>query len=98
MFRFLLGVLVVASNFLGVSRAIAVADTCQPITTLQELRDMGTTGNYCLANDIDASSTSTIPFVPIGSFVGVFDGNGHVIDKLTANGGLRRHRIARNRS
>jgi YVTN family beta-propeller protein len=60
---------------------------CQPITTLQDLRNMGTAGHYCLANDIDASSTSTNPFTPIGNdgspFAGVFDGNGHVIDKLT---------------
>jgi hypothetical protein len=50
---------------------------------------MGTTGNYCLANDIDASSTSVTPFTPIGSnlqqFIGVFDGNGHVIQGLTIN-------------
>lgn len=86
MFKFLLGVLMLASNFLV--HLPAIAATCQPITTLQELRGMGTTGNYCLANDIDASPTSTaVPFIPIGDdanpFVGTFDGNGHVIDRLT---------------
>jgi hypothetical protein len=84
-FQFLLGVLILASNLFVVSPAIAA--TCQPITTLQELQNMGTTGNYCLANDIDASDTATTAFTPIGNdgnpFVGVFDGNGHVIDKLT---------------
>ena len=48
---------------------------------------------YELANDIDASHTSTWNsgkgFVPVGSFgnsfSGTFDGNGHVIDGLTIN-------------
>jgi len=107
MFKFLLGVLILASNFLVVSRAIAQMDAgsglgvptaaasptpfCQTATQIKSLQDLrtnvGTTGNYCLANDIDASDTATNPFTPIGSqttpFVGVFDGNGHVIDKLT---------------
>jgi hypothetical protein len=106
MFQFLLGVLIFASNFLGVSRASAemgsgpnwvapavtaastpFCQTATPIKTLDDLRTkVGTTGNYCLANDIDASLTSTTPFRPIGSsnpFTGIFDGNGHVINKLT---------------
>jgi trimeric autotransporter adhesin len=107
MFKFLLGVLILASNFLVVSRAIAQMDAgsglgvptaaasptpfCQTATQIKSLQDLrtnvGTTGNYCLANDIDASDTATNPFTPIGSqttpFVGVFDGNGYVIDKLT---------------
>jgi hypothetical protein len=43
-------------------------------------------GNYCLANDIDASGTA---FVPIGTlanpFYGTFDGNGFIIRGLTIN-------------
>lgn len=115
MFKFLLGLLILASNFLVFSRAIAEMGagsgpgvtaataastpfckqaTTKQIKTLSDLRNVGTTGNYCLANDIDGSPTSNSQFAPIGDdgnpFVGIFDGNGHVIDKLTigsVNGG-----------
>lgn len=63
------------------------------IHTLADLRAMRTTGNYKLANDIDASATANTPFVPIGftksPFTGSFNGNDKVIDRLTINGGVQ---------
>lgn len=60
------------------------------IRTLADLRAMRTTGNYKLANNIDASATVNAPFVPVGfpkdPFHGTFDGGIYVIDKLTING------------
>lgn len=56
------------------------------ISTLAQLRAMGTSGNYKLANDIDASATATTPFVPIGGtynpFHGTFDGGTFTISNL----------------
>lgn len=58
------------------------------LTTAEELSAIGEayplSGNYMLANDITMSGEWT----PIGSsenpFTGIFDGNGYVIDSLTA--------------
>lgn len=59
------------------------------ISTLAQLRAMNVTGNYRLANNIDASSTAQTPFVPIGfvksPFQGTFDGNNFTISNLTIN-------------
>lgn len=56
------------------------------ISTLAQLRAMSTTGNYKLANNIDASPTAATPFVPIGftksPFTGTFDGNNFTISNL----------------
>jgi hypothetical protein len=66
------------------------AVTATPIRTLAELRAMSVTGNYALANDIDASATGSTPFVPIGSssspFRGTFDGKNFRINNLTIAG------------
>lgn len=99
MFQFFLAILVLAAIFLaGETAGAATAEvpfcqqqTTKQIKTLQDLRDVAKnlSGNYCLANDIDASATSTsiTVFTPIGDsknpFVGTFDGNGHVIDQLS---------------
>lgn len=65
------------------------------IKTLAELQAIGSNattlaGQYVLANDIDASSTATTSFNPIGSssttgFSGVLDGLGNSINNLTVN-------------
>jgi hypothetical protein len=59
------------------------------ISTLAQLRAMNVTGNYRLANNIDASPTAQTPFVPIGAikspFQGTFDGNNFTITNLTIN-------------
>ena len=69
------------------------------ISTIEELQKIGNetgypiTGNYVLANDIDASDTTTWDdgegFDPIGSdyrrFTGYFDGQGYAISGLVIN-------------
>jgi hypothetical protein len=63
------------------------------ISTLGQLRAMTLTGNYRLANNIDASPTGGAgqQFVPIGSpfnpFRGTFDGNNKTINNLRINTG-----------
>jgi YD repeat-containing protein len=67
------------------------------IQTVQDLQNMANnlTGNYHLANDIDASVTATWNggqgFLPIGSsvnpFTGTLNGNGHIITALFINSG-----------
>jgi len=56
-----------------------------PITNITELQNMSYTGTYYLANDIDASVTSTwnsgAGFLPY-PFNGILDGNGHTITDL----------------
>lgn len=60
------------------------------ITNLTELQAMTATGNYYLANDIDASASTELNggagFVPIGisnpKFTGTFDGCGYTISDL----------------
>lgn len=80
-----------ARNDMPVAARTAIGST-QPITmisTLAQLRAMNTTGNYKLANNIDASATAGTPFVPIGftkdPFQGTFDGNNFTISNLTIN-------------
>jgi len=80
------------ANDLSVAARTPIGST-QPITmisTLAQLRAMSTTGNYKLANNIDASPTSSAPFAPIGftkdPFQGTFDGNNFTIDRLTVRG------------
>jgi hypothetical protein len=67
------------------------AVTATPIRTLAELRAMSVSGNYQLANDIDASGTASTPFVPVGTssapFTGTFDGQTFKINNLTIAGG-----------
>jgi hypothetical protein len=81
-----------AGNELAVSARSPVGSTepVQFISTLAQLRAMTTTGNYRLINEIDASSTSGNPFVPIGfvkdPFHGTFDGNNFAIRNLTIRG------------
>ena len=74
---------------------IALGSTNPTVTwirTLTDLRNMklDLNGNYKLANNIDASSTATSPFVPVGgifnAFFGTFDGNGFVINNLHVTG------------
>lgn len=62
--------------------AAKAAGTPTSITTLAALRTMSPTGNYILGKDIDASATSSSPFVPIGTFTGSFDGGGFAIKNL----------------
>ena len=71
----------------------SIADTARPravctaITNVNQLQAMknNLAGNYCLANDIDASAKPN--FAPVGSpstpFTGTLNGNGHVISNLT---------------
>jgi len=65
------------------------AQTVKPDTVwnLAGLRAMSPTGNYVLGKDIDASATSSTPFVPIGVFTGSFDGRGFAINSLHVSGG-----------
>lgn len=71
-------------------RPIGSTEGITYIRTLADLRAMRTRGNYKLANNIDASATSTTPFVPVGyvkdPFQGTFDGGIYVIDKLNIKG------------
>ncbi len=59
------------------------------ITSVADLKSMGTTGYYKLANDIDLSGETH--WQPIGNydfgtdFNGTFDGNGYTIRNLTVN-------------
>src|SRR5262245_41498019 len=59
---------------------------CIAITNVNQLSAMrnNLTGNFCLANDIDASTKPN--FAPIGNFItpftGKLDGRGHVIRNL----------------
>jgi large repetitive protein len=76
--------------------ALASAQSCIPISTINALQSIGNvptmplSGNYCLTNDIDASVTPTwnggAGFLPIGSpanpFLGSFDGKAYVISGL----------------
>jgi hypothetical protein len=80
------------ANDLSVAARTPIGST-QPVTlisTLAQLRAMTTTGNYKLANNIDASPTSSAPFAPIGflkdPFQGTFDGNNFTINNLTVRG------------
>lgn len=77
---------------IAVAARIPIGST-EPLTlcsTLTQLRNMSTSGNYKLTRNIDASSTANSPFVPIGftkdPFHGTFDGGNFTIDKLTING------------
>jgi hypothetical protein len=74
---------------------IALGSTDPNITWIRNLTDLrnmrlNLNGNYKLANDIDASSTSTSAFVPVGgifnAFFGTFDGNGFAINNLHITG------------
>jgi len=74
---------------------IALGSTDPNITwirTLADLRNMrlNLNGNYKLANNIDASSTSTSAFVPVGgifnAFFGTFDGGTFTISNLHITG------------
>jgi len=66
-----------------------------PIRTAEELKSIGTTGNYRLMNDIDLTEFTAegAGWNPIGSknvygytdFKGVFDGNGHTISGMRIN-------------
>ncbi|MPZ55601.1 MAG: hypothetical protein GEU91_03705 [Rhizobiales bacterium] len=64
---------------------------CTSITNVNQLQAMrnNLAGNYCLANDIDASAKPN--FAPVGSifasFTGKFNGNGHVIRNLRIRSG-----------
>ncbi|WP_437644925.1 GLUG motif-containing protein [Sorangium sp. So ce362] len=65
------------------------------IASLADLRAMGTTGDYELAANIDASATQTAgqEFEPIGEqsafwFSGTFDGNGYTISDLKIKSGV----------
>jgi hypothetical protein len=42
-------------------------------------------GHYELTQDIDATSAPNLIFTPIGSFTGIFDGNGYIIKGLSIN-------------
>jgi hypothetical protein len=70
---------------------ITQALVATPIRTLAELRGMSVSGNYELANDIDASATASTPFVPVGTssapFTGTFNGKTFKITNLTIAGG-----------
>jgi hypothetical protein len=76
---------------LAARTAIGSIEGVSWIRSLDDLRRMRLTGNYKLANRIDASSTANAPFVPVGGlfnpFQGTFDGNGFEIDRLTIRGG-----------
>ncbi|MBW8887209.1 MAG: hypothetical protein JF616_05550 [Fibrobacteres bacterium] len=80
------------TNDLSVAARSPIGSTemVQRCSTLAQLRAMTTTGNYLQTKDIDASPTSSVPFVPIGftkdPFQGTFNGNNHTIDKLTIKG------------
>ncbi|MFA5203320.1 MAG: GLUG motif-containing protein [Lentisphaeria bacterium] len=77
----------------------AIFRTARGISTIEELQKIGNDpsytrdGRYWLTQDLDASETATwhdgAGFVPVGTttapFIGVFDGNGHVIRNLTIN-------------
>ena len=60
------------------------------VNSLDDLQNVSQdlAGNYALGRDIDASATSTQPYIPIGNtvtpFTGQFDGQGHQISSLTA--------------
>jgi GH25 family lysozyme M1 (1,4-beta-N-acetylmuramidase) len=70
----------------GDSATCPASPPCQSIGTASELQavNQNLSGQYCLTQDIDASSISD--FTPIGSgtdeFTGVFDGGGHTISGL----------------
>ena|GEM_PF-1999928 len=73
--------------------AIGSTEPITLISTLAQLRAMTTSGNYRLANNIDASTTAQTPFVPVGytkdPFHGTFDGNNYTISNLTISGGTQ---------
>ncbi|HET9959190.1 MAG TPA: hypothetical protein VFQ61_32095 [Polyangiaceae bacterium] len=74
----------------SIQRVTQAAVTPTKITTLAQLRAMVVTGSYELGSDIDASSTASTPFVPIGTqaspFSGFFDGKTFKINNLTIAG------------
>lgn len=59
------------------------------VNSLADLQNVASdlAGNYALGRDIDASATSTVPYMPIGNsvtpFTGQFDGQGHLVSSLT---------------
>jgi len=76
------------TNDLSIAARTPIGST-QPVvmcSTLTQLRNMTTTGNYKLSKNIDASPTANAPFVPIGfirdPFQGTFDGNNFTINNL----------------
>lgn len=70
----------------SVQQQLGSAEPLTWIYNLSQLRNMTVSGNYRLANDIDASATAWAHFQPIGSpfepFHGTFDGDGHTINNL----------------
>jgi hypothetical protein len=92
MLRFWGAVFASVLSFVAVTDSFAATCTTQ-IQTVQDLQNIqnNLAGNYCLANNIDASSTATwnsgAGFIPIGNstspFTGSFDGQGHTISGLT---------------
>ncbi len=81
-----------AANDLSVAARTPIGST-EPVTictTLTQLRNMRTTGNYRLGRNIDATPTANAPFAPIGflkdPFQGTFDGNNFTINGLKVTG------------
>ena len=82
-------------SFLGSSPTLIISgNTYTLIGDAASLQAMGTTGNFALSRDIDASSISN--FLPIGhsttnnnssptAFDGVFDGLGHSVSRVNIN-------------
>ncbi|MGB7256467.1 MAG: hypothetical protein WBD48_00145 [Pseudolabrys sp.] len=64
-------------------RVVSHVIQCKLIKTAAQLQAMHSTGTYCLANDIDASTIAN--FTPIGTFNGRLYGNGYAIRNLTIN-------------
>jgi hypothetical protein len=77
----------------AVAARIPIGSTA-PVTWIYNLADLrnmtNMTGNYKLANNIDASATAQTPFVPLGYtkdfFRGTLDGNNKTITNLTITG------------
>jgi len=71
-----------------VMASASFAQTVIKINSFNDLRKIGRdagyplSGNYELAADIDASSSRSQAFEPIGPFSGTFDGKGHTINGL----------------
>ena len=97
MFLLMFSMILVGAALINNSRqeisATTVSDTASgiAITNCEELQAMrdNLAGNYYLANDIDASDTVNwnggLGFNPIGTFTGIFDGNGYTITGLYIN-------------
>jgi hypothetical protein len=85
MFRFLAAVSLWAGGFVLVADTVArsAIAACTQISTIQDLQGMSLSGNYCLAQDIEAGGVS---FVPIGTsvtpFTGALNGHGYIIKNL----------------